>query len=209
LTPRQPGYPIHCPTCGKLNYLNARKDFKRGRCTLCGSFFDLSREANPLARREIAYPVFIALLTAVFWFLFISQTSEIKVPKSLPPLPGAQNHVAPLSNKFPIPPEPQAAKKFPLPRQTNPAAQSPQSSSPGVPQAEASPSATGSQPQPKQLTGNLNRPASPNVLPHHSHVKAKWENRNPYRRTWRERSLSHQKENENIYEIPLPDSTGN
>jgi hypothetical protein len=132
LIPHDPRFPIYCPACGKLNYLNARKDFYRGRCAQCGSFFDISRgEFSPLARREVAYPIFLALLTALLWFLFFSQTPKGKAPKSSHPLPGSQNLVAPMAKKFPIPPKPQAAKTFPLPQQLNPPDLPPQTAPPG------------------------------------------------------------------------------
>jgi hypothetical protein len=152
VTPRDLRFEIYCPSCGALNYVDGRKDFYRGSCAECGSPFRFPATLSRAPRREVAYPVLAAVLTAFIWILFFSgRAGDDRAGHGEKVPPPAQSHL----QKMELPPPPAATtvKKFPLPPAPVPPKES---AAPAPPQAAPSspPTVPGSQ-----------APASPPAVP--------------------------------------------
>ena len=144
VTSRDLRFEIYCPSCGALNYVDGRKDFYRGSCAECGSSFRFPAKLSRAPRREVAYAVFAAVLTAFIWILFFSGRAgddRAGPAKSFPRLPKAifKKWNFPASgrqNGKEIPPAPRAGSSQESAAPASPAP--PQAATPGPPSVPGS-----------------------------------------------------------------------
>lgn len=216
VTPRDLRFEIYCPSCGALNYVDGRKDFYRGSCAECGSSFRFPAKLSRAPRREVAYAVFAAVLTAFIWILFFSgRAGDDRAGHGENFPPPAQSHLQKM--ELPPPPAAKTVKKFPLPPAPVPSKESaapapPQaapSSPPGVPgsQAPASPPAVPGAPPADKAAPAEKPPDVPKAPLGQSRSEFNETTVKPAQRVSSHKYRIAPGKTGNILEIPLPDAS--
>ncbi len=212
LTPGELRKGLYCPSCGTLHYLDNAKDFLRGRCTECGSPFDLRVKFHRGARREVAYPVLAALISAFIWILFLPGGSNIQPERSLKSALPARQKTAPVATphastavkveKLPPPPASSAPPKSLAPADKAPVELTP-SSVPNQqpPEAPAVGPPAPAAPAQKEEQG-------PKNVPDRSQPRSNYNDRAPGMGAPGGRSTAPREKKDDLMDIPLPGSGG-